>query len=83
MIKFIKHIISKLFFKYCFKESELVMNLIVYWVPSTMKQFDKNKIKEMNGKFLFAKLNQKLKNCNDDFYIPFEDIKIKEGIVEL
>jgi len=78
MIKeFIKHLISKLFFRYCFKESELAKYLVVYWAPSILRQI-KNK-EELNGKFLFAQVNKEYNNKNKEYLSPFLDISIKDG----
>ena len=40
MKRFIKHIITKLYVKYCFDESKTAQFLINYYVPNTMKKLD-------------------------------------------
>jgi hypothetical protein len=52
----IKHLITKLFFKYCYQESEMASYVVCYWVPNVIKKMDGSK---MDGQFLFAQLNKK------------------------
>lgn len=61
MKEFIKHIICKLYYKYCFKNDELSSHLIIYYLPRLMR-------KELcgcpiDGKFLFAQIEN---NCNNE-----------------
>lgn len=53
--KYVKHFISKLFFRYCFKESELASFLSVYFIPDTMRNVDGSKL---NGQYFFAELTE-------------------------
>jgi hypothetical protein len=53
MKKIIKKTITKLFFKYCFKESELAHQFIAYYVPGIIDE-------HIPGTYLFGKLNEKM-----------------------
>jgi hypothetical protein len=66
MKKLIKHIITKLFFKYCYVETEMAQYLINYYVPNTMKKLNGEKI---DGQFLFAQINEK-------GFEPFLDVPV-------
>jgi major membrane immunogen (membrane-anchored lipoprotein) len=80
--KISKHLISKLFFRYCFKESDLARYLVVYFIPDTIRQI-KNKEK-LNGKFLFGQINKEYNDKNKECLSPFLDISIKDGkIIDL
>jgi hypothetical protein len=56
MKNYIKNIIKKLFFKYCFKETQMAQYIITYYIPNTLKKLDGTKI---DGQFLFGQINQK------------------------
>jgi len=82
MKKFIKHIISKLFFKYCYDESKLADHIIYYYVPNTLRKLGK-KGQRLDGQFLFAQVEEMVnKEPNKMFPYkikcnPFLDIDVK------
>lgn len=71
MKKYFKHIITKLYYRYCFEDSNLAMELINYYVPNTMRKLDGTKV---DGQFFFAQLNKNIEDNPKQFYIPYLDI---------
>lgn len=49
----IKKLIKYLFFKYCFKETSIANDFVIYYVPGVIE-------KAPAGQYIFGKINEKL-----------------------
>jgi hypothetical protein len=72
MKKLAKHLIKKLFFKYCFKESTLAMDLICYYIPNNIRKPNGDKL---DGQYFFAELNKKEEKLSKN-YLPYFDTPV-------
>lgn len=72
MKKFIKKLISKWYWKYCFQDSNLANEIMVYWVPNAVRRTNGT---TLDGKFMFAIINAKLK-----VYDPWFDVLVPAGL---
>lgn len=82
MKKYIKRFITFLFFKYCYRESDLATYMQVYFVPNTVKKLKKDGVDLVDGQFLFAQL-ETVFNDNMDAkckFNPIVDVKFFRGI---
>lgn len=65
MKKFIKKIISKLYYKYCFRESKLGQHIVIFYVPLLLENDC-----PVTGTYVFGVLNEKIEDHIGLWYSP-------------
>ena len=75
MRKLFRHLISKLYYKYCYSQDKLALHIIAYYVPCIMKDGS-----PVTGTYLFGIINENIKQGDKDVWT--QPAGLKKGIVQ-